>query len=140
MTKALSTRKMLTLLVADHGKCMAIATAITCHAQNAKDVVSDSNLSALEQIRAGRVSFENAGRFYAWLHRIVRRTATKAASKSQSKYEQYDENIHTGENADLANNPLEYLRMSMSSLCVPLRGCCWAKSTAKQGAAPDRYE
>lgn len=163
----MTTATMRELLVADYSKCLAIAVAITReHAersgrgggfsQGAMDVVADAHVSALEQIEAETVSFENAGRFYAWLRRIVRRTAARAARNPQGinaprgkkdssdpkakyksyKYSAYNEDLYTSKNVQVSDTAFGTPKSS-SSLHVHTPGRVWGKATVPAGASPD---
>ena len=89
---ALPEREMLEMLATDYPVCIAIATAITQSAQAAEDVVSACVASAVEQVRTGKVQADNAAKFHAWLHTIIRRNAMRRAGQSQSRFVEYQRN------------------------------------------------
>ncbi|MBZ5508490.1 MAG: hypothetical protein LAO78_23785 [Acidobacteriia bacterium] len=105
---ALPTQKMLEYLAADYGVCIAIAMAITHSDQTAEEVVSECTASAVEQIQAGKVRADNAEKFHAWLHTIVRRNAMRRAGQSESTFVEY---VEQGTSVDFGCTEFDHARV-----------------------------
>ncbi len=118
MKRALPEQKMLEMLAADYTVCIAIAAAITQSAQAAEDVVSAGVASAVEQVRAGKVQADNAAKFHAWLHTIIRRNAMRRAGQSQSKFVEYAER-HERNDTDFGCTIFEHERVWATGKGLP---------------------
>lgn len=115
---ALPEREMLEMLAANYQVCIAIATAITQSAQAAEDVVSACVVSAVEQVRAGKVEADNAAKFHAWLHMIIRRNAMRRAGQSQSKFVEYTER-HERNDSDFGCVDFDHARVWATGKGIP---------------------
>ena len=110
---------MLEMLAADYSVCIAIAAAITQSAQAAEDVVSACVASAVSQVRAGKVEADNAAKFHAWLHTIIRRNAMRRAGQSQSRFVEYQEERHERNDADFGCTIFEHERVWATGKGLP---------------------
>jgi hypothetical protein len=117
--RALPEREMLEMLATDYPVCIAIATAITQSAQAAEEVVSAGVASAVEQVRAGKVEADNAARFHAWLHTIIRRNSMRRAGQSQSKFVEYQEERHQHNESDFGCTNFEHERVWATGKGLP---------------------
>lgn len=116
--RALPEQTMLEMLATDYPVCIAIATAITQSAQAAEDVVSACVTSAVEQVRAGKVQADNAAKFHAWLHTIIRRNAMRRAGQSQSKFVEYTER-HERNDSDFGCVDFDHARVWATGKGIP---------------------
>jgi Sigma-70 region 2 len=69
---ALDPQILLEWLATDRRTCLCIAKALVQSHQNAEEIISKCMTSAVEQIHAGAIRADNAARFHAWLHQVVR--------------------------------------------------------------------
>ena len=69
---ALDPQILLEWLATDRHICLRIAKALVQSHQNAEEIISRCMASAVEQIHAGVIRADNAARFHAWLHQVVR--------------------------------------------------------------------
>jgi hypothetical protein len=117
--RALPEREMLEMLAADYQVCIAIATAITQSAQAAEEVVSAGVASAVEQVGAGKVEADNAAKFHAWLHTIIRRNAMRRAGQSQSRFVEYQEERHERNESDFGCVDFDHARVWATGKGLP---------------------
>jgi DNA-directed RNA polymerase specialized sigma24 family protein len=109
MKRALPEKTMLEMLADNYQVCVAIAIAITHSDEAAEDVVSACVASAVSQVRAGKVQADNAAKFHAWLHTIIRRNAMRRAGQSQSRFVEYTER-HERNDADFGCTDFDHAR------------------------------
>jgi sigma-70-like protein len=84
---ALSPQILLEWLATDRHTCLHIAKALVQSHQNAEEVISKCMASAVEQIHAGAIRADNAARFHAWLHQVVRFSCYRFVKRQKTEVE-----------------------------------------------------
>jgi hypothetical protein len=84
---ALSLQILLEWLATDRHTCLRIAKALVQSPQNAEEVISKCMASAVEQIHAGAIRADNAARFHAWLHQVVRFSCYRFVKRQKMEVE-----------------------------------------------------
>lgn len=87
MEGALAPQILLEWLTNDRQTCLRIAKALVQSHQNAEELISKCTASAVEQIHAGAIRADNAARFHAWLHQVVRFSCYRFVKRQKTEVE-----------------------------------------------------